>query len=175
MNRILTGFSIVAVIGVITVGVFIYLEINGQTDIEKNRVEAIEETEEEGGESQEIVNAPIAKSVVTLANGGDGHSFIAQRHKFYNDSLGWGGISSTTHEEQKDVAAEIIKSLEGVKVKNEAIKKDLDEIIYNAIIVVEKDDRAAMLILHRLFHDLDIYFNGYSYSHTFGITEFTGE
>ena len=60
----------------------------------RKRVEAMEEMREEsfekGGESTEVVNEPVDKSIVTMADGSDGHSFVTKYHNFYNDTLTYG-------------------------------------------------------------------------------------
>jgi hypothetical protein len=124
---------------------------------------------------KKVVNEPVDKAVVKLADGTDGHSFISKYHEFYNDTLCWGRIDTASYSEQAQTAREILQSLEGVKITNKDIAKDFESIKENAKIVVKEDNREAMRQLHRLFHDLDIYFNGYDYYQTFGVTEFTGE
>ena len=54
----------------------------------RKRVEAMgEESFEKSGESTEVVNEPVNKSIVTMADGLDGHSFVTKYHNFYNDTL----------------------------------------------------------------------------------------
>ena len=123
---------------------------------------------------EEQVNTPVSEEVVVLSDGTSGHTFISNWHDFYNDTLGWGKVDTASYEEQKEAAETILADLKNVKVTDEEIAEDLKDIQANAQALTEKEDRTLMLDLHRYFHDLDIYFNGYSYNQTFGITEFRG-
>lgn len=134
--------------------------------------QASSETEESFDKEQ--VNTPVNEEVVVLADGTSGHTFISKWHDFYNKTLGWGRLETTNYEKQKEAASSILEALKNIKVNDEQIKQDINDIGANAQIVAEKDDRVAMRNLHRYFHDLDIYFNGYNYEQTFGITEFRG-
>ncbi|HWJ77253.1 MAG TPA: hypothetical protein VNR61_04140 [Niallia sp.] len=122
----------------------------------------------------EQVNQPVSEEVVVLSDGTSGHSFISTWHNFYNSTLGWGKIDTADYEEQKEAAETILSELKNVKVTNEQIAEDLKDIQTNAQVITEKADHTIYRNLHRYFHDLDIYFNGYSYNQTFGITEFRG-
>jgi len=125
--------------------------------------------------NENVVNPPADESVVTMGNGKDGHQFIRTYHNFYNDTLGWGRLATADYNLQVEKAKEILQLLDGAVITNEKIAEDFYSIKKTAEIVVEKDDREAMRKLHRLFHDLDIYFNGYDYKQTFGVTKYRGE
>lgn len=142
----------------------------------KNERSVVKEASSEIEESfdTEKVNTPVNEEVVTLADGTSGHTFISTWHDFYNETLGWGRIETTSYEEQKEAAISMINEMKDIKVSDEKIAQDIKDIAANAQVVAETDDRAAMRNLHRYFHDLDIYFNGYNYNQTFGITEFRG-
>lgn len=144
-----------------------------QTDNEQSVVESSSSNEEDF--NTERVNEPVEEDTVVLADGTNGHSFISQWHTFYNNTLGWGKLSTASYSEQKEAADSILSDLVDVEVQNDEIANDLDSIIDLATIVSTENDRDAMRNLHRYFHDLDIYFNGYDYNQTFGLTEFTGE
>lgn len=147
----------------------------------RKRVEAMEEMREEsfekGGESTEVVNEPVDKSIVTMADGSDGHSFVTKYHNFYNDTLTYGKLESNAYdyERQAEAAKEILSALNGLQTTNDQLKADFEKIKYEASLVAEEDQPNMLRQLHRLFHDLDIYFNGYSYHQTWGVTDFTGE
>ena len=128
-----------------------------------------------GGEFNKVVNEPADRSIITLGNGKDGHSFIAEYHRFYNNTLGWGRIDHANHAEQIETAEEILAHMEGAIINNPEIAEDFEQIKKYAHTVLKKDDRKAMRMLHRLFHDLDIYLNGYDYHQTFGVTKYRGE
>jgi hypothetical protein len=129
--------------------------------------------------TREIVNTPVSETIVVFNDIDspykNGHDFIGQIHSFYNETLGWGGIGTASYSEQKEKAEFIIETINQIQeVKNEELKRDFEEIKVLAERVVEKDDRKAMRSLHRYFHDLDIYFNGYDYHQTFQVTSFNG-
>jgi cytochrome c556 len=142
----------------------------------KNERSVVKEASAEVEESfnTEKVNTPVNEEVVALADGTSGHTFISNWHDFYNETLGWGRLETTSYEEQKEAALSILKEMKDIKVSDDKIAQDMEDITANAQVIAEKDDRAAMRNLHRYFHDLDIYFNGYNYNQTFGITEFRG-
>ncbi|WP_445491965.1 hypothetical protein [Niallia sp. 03133] len=164
-----------ALIASATFGLLLFLE-KGNTH-KTNKVAPVEETT--SGESEdfnkETVNKPVEEDAVTLADGTNGHTFIANWHNFYNNTLGWGKIDTASYTEQKEAATSILQQLNGISVKNKQIENDLNSMKQNAQLVIKGDDREAMRKLHRYFHDLDIFFNGYDYNQTFGVTEFTGK
>jgi hypothetical protein len=147
----------------------------------RKRVEAMEEMREEsfekGGESTEVVNEPVDKSIVTMADGSDGHTFVSYYHDFYNETLTYGKLEASDYnpERQAGFAQEILSKLDGFETTNQELKLDFDKIKYEASLVTIEDHPETLRQLHRLFHDLDIYFNGYSYHQTWGVTDFTGE
>ncbi|MCU9612012.1 hypothetical protein OEV98_00380 [Caldibacillus lycopersici] len=147
---------------------------NKQASDANEKVASTEKEEQEEGESQEVVNKPADISIVTLADGMNGHDFISNYHDFYNETLGWGRIDTASYSEQKEKAEEILQSIKGISILDDAIKEDIGQIEHYANIVLESDDRWAMRMLHRLFHDLDIYFNGYDYNQSFGVTQYRG-
>jgi len=125
--------------------------------------------------STEAVNEPVDKSIVTLADGSSGHDFISKWHDFYNDTLGWGRLETTDYAKQQEAAESILSQAENIVIDDSNIASDLEHIKEAAKLVAAADNRDAMRSLHRYFHDLDIYFNGYDYNQTFGVTEFKGE
>ncbi len=134
-----------------------------------------EESEESEDMNTEPVNKPTDESVVTMADGSSGHDFISEWHDFYNETLGWGRLETTDYTDQKEAAESILAQAENIEIDNNEISADLDLIKEAAELVAANDNRDAMRSLHRYFHDLDIYFNGYDYSQTFGVTSYKGE
>ena len=133
-------------------------------------------SEESEDMSTDIVNEPAANDVVLFTTGEyeNGHDFISEFHGFYNDTLCWGRVRTADYEEQKRTALKIVEAFKKAKVQDEKLQGDFAMIERHAKQVIDTDDRDAMVTLHRLFHDLDIYFNGYSKDNTFGVTEFKG-
>lgn len=144
----------------------------------KKASSVVNEEEEADGDSKDVVNTPLPDSIVVFTSDDvpyeDGHDFISEFHDFYNNTLGWGRYSTTDYSTQVEKAKVIIEVIENTEVKDKDMQKDFDAMLELAETVVKKDDRNAMLKLHRYFHDLDIYFNGYDYKETFRITEFRG-
>lgn len=157
--------------------IFLEKDKSLKTDNDKSAVSAaatksVSDSEEM---STEAVNEPVDKSVVTLADGSSGHDFISKWHDFYNDTLGWGRLETTDYAEQQEAAESILSQAENIVIDDSNITSDLEHIKEAAKLVAAADNRDAMRSLHRYFHDLDIYFNGYDYNQTFGVTEFKGE
>jgi hypothetical protein len=101
-------------------------------------------------------------------------SFISKFHEKYNQSLGWGGIDSIKWDEQRKIATEINTILAGIQTDISELQVDFDAISsYAKIIEKGKKDKAALLKLHRYFHDLDIELNGYKQTNDyFDVTEY---
>ena len=133
---------------------------------------AIEEESEDF--STDVVNEPASKDVVVFSSNvyENGHDFIAEFHDFYNNTLCWGRVKTADYKDQKDTALRIVEAFTSVEVNDERLYDDFESIENAAKQVIASDDREAMVILHRLFHDLDIHFNGYSKDNIFGVTEF---
>lgn len=170
--------SIVVIFGATVWITWTYMNaVTKTTPEEKEQTEQTSDTEDF---STEVVNTPLEESIVVFNENEtsfeNGHDFISTHHKFYNETLGWGRIESESYERQKENAESILASMENIiEIKNEHIKKDFEAIQQIAQTVIQSDDRDAMRKLHRYFHDLDIYFNGYDYNQTFNITTFVGE
>lgn len=172
---LLWGVSIIlgggAIIGASILAILLFMEKKGTLLHEKSSSPA-QETQDF---STEVVNQPLSEDIVQLEDGTNGHKFIANWHNFYNDSLGWGKLDTANYFEQKEAASNILVELESVSIQNKQLKKDFEQIKKHAEIVTAEDNRNSIRDLHRYFHDLDIYFNGYDYKETFGITAFIGE
>lgn len=128
--------------------------------------------------SKDVINEPVSESIITFTSDEvpyrNGHHFISELHNFYNDTVCWGRLSTAYYSEQKEMAEHIIFVLENTETANKDITRDFDSIMNLANTLVKEDNRRAMRDLHRYFHDLDIYFNGYAYHQTFRITKFRG-
>lgn len=127
---------------------------------------------------KEVVNDPVPESIIVFTSDDvpfrSGHHFIADLHEFYNNTLCWGRLETADYSRQVEKARLILEVLEHTETEDKNMKRDLDAIKTLAETVTQQDDRRAMRDLHRYFHDLDIYFNGYAYHQTFGITSFRG-
>lgn len=170
------GAIFIAIILAVGMGFIVYFTLFNQTENEPESEPASGETNEASEAEEDIdrnvVNEPVDKSIFVLADGTDGHTFISQNHQFYNQTLGWGRIETTDYSKQKQKAQEILEKLEGAQIQNEDLAADIESIKHYATTVTQKDDRDAMRMLHRYFHDLDIYLNGYDYNQTWDVTTF---
>ena len=165
-------FIFIVLVGVVLLAFSGYKIFEGVTKTDGTKFIAEEEQLEE---STEVVNDPTDSSILQLSNQTDGHDFIHTYHVFYNDTICFGKLETAKYEQQKEAADEILAILSNASTKNEDLATDLAEIEKYATRISEQDDRNAMKKLHRLFHDLDIYFNGYSRNTAFNVTEFIGE
>lgn len=170
----------VSIIVILVSSVWIgWMLMSKTSDLHSKDTEETKDKEETDDFSKEVVNTPVSDSVIVFNPGmtpfNNGHEFIAYYHNFYNQTLGWGRIESASYERQKETVEEILRVMEQIaEIKNEEIKRDFEDIKDLANIVLKEDNRDAMRKLHRYFHDLDIYFNGYDYNQTFEITTFKG-
>ncbi|OAS86603.1 MULTISPECIES: hypothetical protein [Metabacillus] len=126
--------------------------------------------------SEEIVNKPVKEEIVVFSESDfeNGHDFIEVFHDFYNTTLCWERVETADYKDQQEKALRIVEAFKGIKIKDKRLSEDFISIENTAKQVIESEDRDAMIKLHRLFHDLDIYFNGYSKDDTFGVTEYKG-
>ena len=97
---------------------------------------------------------------------------IQQAHHFYNQTAGWGRIDSLNWEEQQQFCQILLNSLDVIKEK-ESLVKDFDHIRSLATIIKEKEkDKQNVVMLHRIFHDLDIDINNYENEDYFEVTNY---
>lgn len=97
---------------------------------------------------------------------------IQQAHNFYNQTAGWGRIDSLNWEEQKRFCQILLNSLDVIQEK-ESLVKDFERIRSLTTTVIEKDrDKQNVVMLHRIFHDLDIYINNYENEDFFEVTNY---
>ncbi|PLR78173.1 hypothetical protein CU633_06545 [Bacillus sp. V3-13] len=98
--------------------------------------------------------------------------FIAYFHNVYNESLGWGGADSINWDKQRQYAQAILNGLSYMEIEEE-LQADFQKIKELAELVVNRNEKArTAILLHRLFHDLDIDFNKYKHSDYFNTTEY---
>ena len=138
----------------------------------------VERTNEEkdGDTSSKVIHDPTSKDIIVFSTNEfeNGHAFIEEFHGFYNGTLGWGKVSTADYDKQRATAIRIVELIKSAEIQNEQLNGDFKLIESYANQVIESDNRDSMRKLHRLFHDLDIYFNGYSRAGSFGVTEFKG-
>lgn len=137
----------------------------------------VEQTNEEKGVgSSKVIHEPTSKDIIVFSTNEfeNGHAFIEEFHGFYNDTLGWGKANTADYDKQRATAVRVVELIKSAEIQNEQLNGDFKLIESYANQVIESDDLDSMLKLHRLFHDLDIYLNGYSRANSFGVTEFKG-
>ncbi|SFB28921.1 hypothetical protein SAMN04488072_11363 [Lentibacillus halodurans] len=90
--------------------------------------------------------------------------FVSDTHDFYNETTGYGGISSLDWDEQRKEANAILEILdeELPDVEDGALQEDLEHIQELANAVMNEEDSSRVRSLHRIFHDLDIALNDYN-------------
>ncbi|WP_071394599.1 hypothetical protein [Bacillus tuaregi] len=136
---------------------------------------------------QTSLNGNLSKSQATITDGEDNGQkpleiasepfvspteFIQKGHQFYNDTAGWGRIESLNWGDQQKFAQLLLDSIEQLE-ENEALQKDFSHIQSLAIFIVENsNDKDHVLLLHRIFHDLDIDFNQYEHEDYFDVTQY---
>ena len=97
---------------------------------------------------------------------------IQKAHNFYNQTAGWGRVDSLNWEEQKRFCQLVVYSLDVIKEK-ETLVKDFEHIRSLATAIIEKDrDKQNVVMLHRIFHDLDIDINNYENEDYFEVTNY---
>lgn len=100
--------------------------------------------------------------------------FVSDMHDFYNETTGYGGISSLDWDRQTEKAAYSRSVIDELlpEVSNEALKTDL-QYIKNLALQAEKERNSDQVRkLHRMFHDLDIALNDYDgYDKIWGVTK----
>lgn len=172
--------GIIAVIGC-SIGLVFFLLTRGEIPTNSSKQEtstSVNEDKEDINSSEEfdkeVVNEPTPTSVITMSDGSDGHRFISTYHTFYNKTLGHGKIHSANYDEQVTTAKEILQKLENVEITNDAITNDFQSIEENAEKLIDKNSDKTLRNIHRLFHDLDIYLNGYDRNPLFHVTEYKG-
>lgn len=126
-------------------------------DMSEDTVQKVEEVRETvGNENQDIAQ------------------FVSDAHDFYNETTGYGGISSLDWDEQREEAAIILDTLNDKlpEVEDSALQEDLERIQGLANAVTNQEEADHVRSLHRIFHDLDIALNDYdTYDKVWNATE----
>lgn len=164
-------------VGIISISYFLLLWVEKSAEqTSQNKDKEMEtRTENMKRKDGEKFHKPADVSIITMGDGKDGHSFISTYHDFYNNTLGWNRIHSADYDEQVKIAKEIIDQIDGAHIQNDKLAKDFATIQEIAESLISEESRETMRTLHRFFHDLDIYLNGYNRASTFGVTEYKGE
>ena len=103
---------------------------------------------------------------------GNESELIQQAHNFYNQTAGWGRVGSLNWENQKRFSQIVVHSLDVIQEK-ESLRKDFERIHSLATAVIENDrDKKNVILLHRMFHDLDIDVNHYENKDYFEVTNY---
>jgi uncharacterized protein YxeA len=100
--------------------------------------------------------------------------FIKNKHEFYNETTGYGGINNLDWSEQTEVAGEIIAYIDKNidSVASEALENDLNALRSLASTILEEQNPTQVRDLHRYFHDLDIALNSYNgYDRIWNVTK----
>ena len=107
MNWKIIGIGLLVTI-LLATGIVVYVYFSLENGSEKTNdpvpKEMVTTTENKEDIDQEVVNQPVEETILTLADGTSGHSFIAKYHQFYNQTLGWGRIETTDYAEQSRVS-----------------------------------------------------------------------
>jgi hypothetical protein len=98
--------------------------------------------------------------------------FIQKGHHFYNQTVGWGKIKSLNWQEQQQYSQLLLDSLDAIEEK-ESLTIDFNYINSLATFIIEKDkDKDHVILLHRIFHDLDMDVNKYENDDYFEVTNY---
>ena len=130
-------------------------------------------------EQFEVVNEPLEEDIATIADENNkeqsAHTFISDFHDFYNDTVCYGRVNSLDMVEQTEALDKILATIKVLKTNNADLRADFSTIAELAKEAKENksnSDSMNFILLHRYFHDLDIYFNGYDYSYAIGVTKY---
>ncbi|MEC5425678.1 hypothetical protein QGM71_19600 [Virgibacillus sp. C22-A2] len=127
-----------------------------------DRDESTQPTEEEVTEDTvkeiEKVQETVGKDHAEIGE------FIAEMHRYYNKTTGYGGIRNLDWPDQIEKAEEVAATIDREKstVTNDALLEDLETIQQLANTAISEQDASQVRDLHRLFHDLDIALNSYN-------------
>ncbi|ETI66250.1 hypothetical protein [Neobacillus vireti] len=100
--------------------------------------------------------------------------YISSNHEYWNNALCWGrsekfsfAAFQNQYDKYKQNLTEIING-----VDNPDLKADFLQAQELLEIANEKKDVKYLIRVHRIFHDLDVKYNGYATSDYFGITQY---
>jgi len=117
---------------------------------------------------------PVQHLEQSTVNQTDIGTYISKNHEYWNNELCWGRSKNFSFVVFQKQFNEYIEDLN--QIINSAEDKDLradfihvQELLKNAF---DTNDTDYLIDVHRVFHDLDVKFNGYKTSDYFGITQY---
>jgi len=117
---------------------------------------------------------PVQHLEQSTVNQTDIGTYISKNHEYWNNELCWGRSKNFSFDVFQKQFNEYIEDLN--QIINSAEDKDLradfihvQELLKNAF---DTNDTDYLIDVHRVFHDLDVKFNGYKTSDYFGITQY---
>lgn len=165
------GWSLITIMTVVLVGSTLFFfnifGLNFSSILQKDE-QAVDPSAKETVEVVENIQETVGKDHQEVG------SFIAQNHKFYNQTTGYGAINSLDWDDQRMKAEEIIEKIDDflTMVEHDALTDDLKHIKKLAKQVLENEEASIIRDLHRMFHDLDIALNSYDgYDKIWNVTE----
>ncbi|WP_226657600.1 hypothetical protein [Pseudalkalibacillus hwajinpoensis] len=167
-------FLALATVGSLAITIYILFSINERALSANSEwiapvlVERADYTKEEIDE--------IASAVSVNPGDENVNAFVASTHAFYNQTTGFGEISSLNHNDQTEKAIEIVSAVNGYLKEEEGdLNQDLHDIKFIALHYIEHGSTGDVQKLHRYFHDLDIGLNRYgAYDKVWGVTAVLG-
>ena len=100
--------------------------------------------------------------------------YISSNHEYWNDALCWGrsekfsfAVFQNQYNEYQNNLTEIINGVDDPDLKADFL--NAQELLESAN---EKKDVKFLIRVHRIFHDLDVKYNGYAASDYFGVTQY---
>lgn len=136
----------------------------------------------DGDEEYEVVEEPAEEDIATVGDGNTKvHTLVSYCHKFYNKTICYNGYKNADGKEQRLMAEEILEMLEEVSTENDNLSKDIIEAKKVMEYIIDNSSEHSVELekqyirAHRLFHDLDIYLNGYDYKKAWGVTSYKGK
>jgi hypothetical protein len=152
---------------VVVIGMIAFL--NYHNEIVKPEKSNVGETFETNDDKQNIDKSLAAAEKYNEEIG----QLISYYHDHYNEKTGWGRINSFDWGEFEKNRDELIKQLDTFipQIDDPSLKTDFIRIKSLIVIASQNKDTTAVRYIHRIFHDLDIKYNGYDAS-DFGVSEY---
>jgi hypothetical protein len=101
-------------------------------------------------------------------------NYISKNHEYWNEQLCWGRSKNYSFSVFQKNYNQYVKNLIIIidAVDEQDLKSDLKQV--NGLLknASETKNIDYLIDVHRIFHDLDLHFNGYSTSDDFGITAY---
>lgn len=158
------GWTLTGVIAVTLIGSALFF--SNMFDV--NPMALFSDSDDQATEAEDLSEKDEEKVEEVRETVGQDHQdigqFVSDTHDFYNETTGYGSISSLDWDKQRDEANVILDTLDEQlpNVENETLKNDLERIreLVNAVLDDRETDHVRSL--HRMFHDLDIALNDYN-------------